>query len=91
MFTYDRMCSLTIECVLLPYNVFTCDRMCSLTIECVLLQMAAAGSQGMSGAELANLAREAGLAALAKGVLSLNPKPETLSLNPKSPSLNPKP
>ena len=37
----DRMCSLTIECVLLRQNVFSYDRMCSLTkeklIECVLL------------------------------------------------------
>jgi hypothetical protein len=31
------MCSLTIECVLLLWNVFSYYRMCSLTIECVLL------------------------------------------------------
>ena len=31
------MCSLTIECVLLLYNVFSYYRMCSLTVECFLL------------------------------------------------------
>ena len=35
--SYYRMCSLTIECVLLLSNVFSYYRMCSLTIECVLL------------------------------------------------------
>ena len=33
MFSYDRMCSLTAECVLLLQNVFSYYRMCSLTIE----------------------------------------------------------
>ena len=36
-FVYWRMCSLTIECVLLRQNVFVYYRMHSLTIECVLL------------------------------------------------------
>jgi len=31
------MCSLTIDCVLVLYNVFSYGRMCSLTIDCVLL------------------------------------------------------
>ena len=38
---YDRMCSLAVECVLLPKNVLMArrvyDRMCSLAVECVLL------------------------------------------------------
>ena len=53
VFPYDRMCSLTTECVLLYYqenqraqrylmsllqNVFPYDRMCSLTTECVPLR-----------------------------------------------------
>ena len=36
-FVYWRMCSLTIECVLLRQNVFVYYRMHSLTIECVRL------------------------------------------------------
>jgi len=41
VFSYYRISSLTIECVLLlcdvfsDYKVFSCYRMCSLTIECV--------------------------------------------------------
>ena len=34
---YQRMCSLTIECVLLLQNMFSYYRICSLTIECALL------------------------------------------------------
>ena len=47
VFSYSRMCSLTLECVrmgsltlecvLVLYNVFSYSRMCSPTIECVLL------------------------------------------------------
>ena len=37
VFSYYRMCSLTIECVLFLWNVLSYYRMCSLTIECVLL------------------------------------------------------
>jgi len=37
VFSYYRMCSLTIECVLLLQNVSSSYRMCSLTTECVLL------------------------------------------------------
>ena len=36
MFSYNRVCSLTTECVLLLY------RMCSLTTECVLLHVVVA-------------------------------------------------
>ena len=34
VFSYYRMCSLTIECVLLLYNVFSYYTMCSLTMLC---------------------------------------------------------
>ena len=33
-FSYDRICFLTIECVLLRQNVFSYDRMCSLLLHC---------------------------------------------------------
>jgi hypothetical protein len=36
VFSFCRMCSLTIECVLFLQNVFSCYRMCSLSAECVL-------------------------------------------------------
>ena len=60
-YTKVRMCSLSTECVPLPYclhqgeNVFSFNRMCFLAIECVLLLFALELHQGGAGGGVVSL------------------------------------